>query len=110
MARKRERERGERGKRREGRIKTNPLCELVLVAMATIITSHLGEQEQGERRGGGEREEGKKKKERERRDRGRGMKTWRQEEGGGEKKNEKMKCQIPGTVQKCQGEESRGGL
>ena len=34
---------------REGRIKTNPLCELVLVAMATIITSHLGEQEQGGR-------------------------------------------------------------
>lgn len=36
------------GREREGRIKTNPLCELVLVAMATIITSHLGEQEQGE--------------------------------------------------------------
>lgn len=54
------RERGERLREgegeREGRIKTNPLCELVLVAMATIITSHLGEQEQGERRGGGGRE------------------------------------------------------
>lgn len=60
MARKRE---GERG--RKGRIKTNPLCELVLVAMATIITSHLGEQEQGERK----RRGGRKK---ERRDRGRG--------------------------------------
>lgn len=35
----------------EGRIKTNPLCERVLVAMVTIITSHLGEQEQGGRRG-----------------------------------------------------------
>lgn len=44
----------ERRKASEGRIKTNPLCELVLVAMVTIITSHLGEQEQGERRGGGE--------------------------------------------------------
>jgi hypothetical protein len=31
-----------------GRIKTNPLGELVLVAMATVITLHLGEQEQGE--------------------------------------------------------------
>lgn len=31
-----------------GRIKTNLLWELVLVAMATIITLHLGEQEQGE--------------------------------------------------------------
>lgn len=51
----------ERGREREGRIKTNPLCELVLVAMATIITSHLGEQEQG----GGVVEK-------ERRDRGRG--------------------------------------
>lgn len=40
----------------EGRIKTNPLCELVLVAMATIITLHLGEQEQGDRRGGGKEE------------------------------------------------------
>lgn len=39
-------------RRRECRIKTNPLCELVLVAMATIITSHLVEQEQGERMGG----------------------------------------------------------
>lgn len=38
---------------REGWIKTNPLCERVLVAMATIITSHLGEQEQGERKRGG---------------------------------------------------------
>ena len=62
---------GEKGREREreGRIKTNPLCELVLVAMATIITSHLGEQEQGEGRGGGG---GERKKER--RDGGRG---WR---------------------------------
>lgn len=43
------REREREGEGEEGRIKTNPLCELVLVAMATIITSHLGEQEQGER-------------------------------------------------------------
>ena len=62
MARKRRETKGgrrrerERASEREGRIKTNPLCELVLVAMATIITSHLGEQEQGERRGGGGRE------------------------------------------------------
>lgn len=40
------------GRGREGRIKTNPLCERVLVAMATIITSHLGEQERGEKGGG----------------------------------------------------------
>lgn len=43
------------GRGREGRIKTNPLCERVLVAMATIITSHLGEQERGEKGGGVER-------------------------------------------------------
>jgi len=49
----------ERG--REGQIKTNPLCELVLVAMATIITSHLGEQEQEEEEGGRKKE---RKKER----------------------------------------------
>lgn len=54
----------ERGRKREGRIKTNPLCELVLVAMATIITSHLGEQEQGERRGGGGRRRKERKKDR----------------------------------------------
>lgn len=60
MARQRE---GEKG--REGRIKTNPLCELVLVAMATIITSHLGEQEQEEE----EEEEGREKeRKKERRD------------------------------------------
>ena len=41
MAREREREEW-------GRIKTNLLWELVLVAMATIITLHLGEQEEGE--------------------------------------------------------------
>lgn len=48
------------GRGREGRIKTNPLCERVLVAMATIITSHLGEQERGEKGGGagGEMEAG----------------------------------------------------
>lgn len=40
------------GRGRGGRIKTNPLCERVLVAMATIITSHLGEQERGEKGGG----------------------------------------------------------
>lgn len=51
-----------RERERRGRIKTNPLGELVLVAMATIITSHLGEQEQGERGGGGGRggEKGRK--------------------------------------------------
>lgn len=43
--------RAEGKEKSEGRIKTNPLCELVLVAMVTIITSHLGEQEQEERRG-----------------------------------------------------------
>jgi len=60
VARQRE---GEKG--REGRIKTNPLCELVLVAMATIITSHLGEQEQEEE----EEEEGREKeRKKERRD------------------------------------------
>lgn len=41
------------GRGREGRIKTNPLCERVLVAMATIITSHLGEQEEEFGGGGG---------------------------------------------------------
>ena len=41
---------GEERKREGRRIKTNPLCELVLVAMETIITSHLGEHE---RKGGG---------------------------------------------------------
>lgn len=50
-----------REKERQGRIKTNLLVELVLVAMATIITSHLGVQEQGERRGGrGGGEKGRK--------------------------------------------------
>lgn len=44
-----------RERERQGRIKTNPLGERVLVAMATIITSHLGEQEQGEGRGGGKK-------------------------------------------------------
>lgn len=52
--------RRERERERAG-LKTNPLCELVLVAMVTIITSHLGEQEQEGREqeergvGGGER-------------------------------------------------------
>lgn len=87
----------------EGRIKTNPLCELVLVAMATIITSHLGEQEQGERGGGGG-ETGRRY----------GMKRCKQERGrswGKTKKKEekKRKCQIPGSVQKCHRRERGGG-
>lgn len=41
---------------RRDRIKTNPR-ELVLVAIATIITSHLGEQEQ--KREWGERDRGR---------------------------------------------------
>lgn len=65
----------------EGRIKTNPLCELVLVAMVTIITSHLGEQEQGEERGAGEGVGG-----------GRGWDGMkRQEEGGSLRQVEKKK-------------------
>lgn len=60
---------GERERKGEGRIKTNPLCEPVLVAMATIITSHLGKHEQGKRRGGGG---GEKERKKERWDRGRG--------------------------------------
>lgn len=39
----------------EGRIKASPLCVLVLVAMATFITWHLGK---GEREKEGEREDG----------------------------------------------------
>lgn len=59
------------GRGREGRIKTNPLCERVLVAMATIITSHLGEQERGEKGGGvGRRWRRVEKGREERRDRG----------------------------------------
>lgn len=70
----------------EGRIKTNPLCELVLVAMATIITSHLGEQEQGERGWGGG-ETGRRY----------GMKRCKQERGrswGKTKKKEEKKGNV----------------
>lgn len=38
---------------REGRLKANPLCALVLVAIGTFITWHLGERNKGEK----EREE-----------------------------------------------------
>lgn len=58
--------------------------------METIITSHLGEQEQGERGGGGER--GKKD----------GTEVGYE---GTEAGQENKKCQIPGSVLKCQGEE-----
>jgi len=49
----------------EGRIKASPLCALVLVAMATFITWHLGK---GEREKEGERKDGagQEKKRRER--------------------------------------------
>lgn len=53
--------RADRSGEAEGRIKTNPLCELVLVAMVTIITSHLGEKEQGaSTRGRGEKKMGQR--------------------------------------------------
>lgn len=96
------------GRGREGRIKTNPLCERVLVAMATIITSHLGEQERGEkgggaggrwRRVGGVGREGKGRKTGQRW----GRETRRQDAVEG--KRGKMKCQIPGSGHKCQGGE-----
>lgn len=60
--------------------------------MATIITSHLGEQEQGERKGGGGGERGKKD----------GTEVGYE---GTEAGRENEKCQIPGSVLKCQGEE-----
>lgn len=80
-----------RERERQGRIKTNPLGELVLVAMATIITSHLGEQEQGERRGGGGGEKGRKT-------------GWRLEYEG--RTREEEKCQIH---RKCAEMSERGG-
>lgn len=67
--------------------------------MVTIITSHLGEQEQGEGGGG----VGGRLVEEERKMGWRyGMKTLRHEGGCSLGENKKIKCQILGTVQKCQ--------
>lgn len=86
-----------RERERRGRIKTNPLGELVLVAMATIITSHLGEQEQGERGGGGGRggEKGRKT--------GRRLGYEDAEAGRGKRRN----FRSIGGVLKCQGGEEK---
>lgn len=67
----------ERERNGEGRIKTNPLCEPVLVAMATIITSHLGKQELGKRRGGGGKERKNERGTGQRRGAGDRMQLWK---------------------------------
>lgn len=55
------RESGYREREETGRIKTNLLCELVSVAMATVLTLHLGEQEQGEWGRKNERDRGRER-------------------------------------------------
>lgn len=46
----------------EGRIKASPLCALVLVAMATFITWHLGKGEREKKRERGKMERDRRKK------------------------------------------------